>query len=354
MENLNSKCSSCGYTLLFSPEKQALVCPQCGSVVLIKSGDASDVKKDYNPNSKVERNLNVSSVFECSGCGAKTSINETNVIGTCPYCGSSNVHELANAIEFEPDAIVPFKITKDAACEKYKHWIKTRKFVPNKLKSNAKINKMEGYYLPTWSFDYNVNSTFKGVGVNEHSKTVHERGTDGNMYPVTKRYTTRHPFSGTRFDVFKNKVHTATSQINQHELTKLGNFGLEKLKVYSPEYLLGFASAGLNVDMHLGFENLKHETKQEVESLVKMQYRYDRYERFNLECMFNTITWQFIYLPVWICNFKYTKKEYRFLVNGHTGYVTGKVPRSPFKIGALVLGILAVVGAVVALIAQNV
>lgn len=347
MEKFSSKCSSCGYSYVFSPEKQALACPQCGSVCAINVPSAM-AKKELTPESNVKRNSDASAVYECENCGAKTNVDESNVSGVCPYCGSTNLHSLADAIKFEPDAIVPFQISKSKAREKYKEWLKTRKFVPNKLKNSAKINKMEGCYFPCWNYDFNVQSAYHGVGVNHHTKTVY-RNVNGQRVSHSETYETHHPFSGSRFDVFDNYLMSANSQISQNELTALGNFGLQTLKVYSPEFLLGFLSSGFSVDLQEGFKTAKEDAKLEIVSRIKREHSYDDYEKFSVRSVFNSVMWRYIYLPVWICNFNYQKKQYRFLVNGYSGYVTGKVPRSGWKIFGLVFGILLAIGAVVLL-----
>ena len=191
MEKFSSKCSSCGYSYVFNPETQTLVCPQCGGMSSINVSLAPQ-KKELTPQSFVKQNEDATPVYECENCGAKTNVNENSVSGVCPYCGSTNLHSLADNIKFEPDAIVPFQISKQKAREKYKEWLKTRKFVPNKLKNSAKINKMEGCYFPCWNYDFNVQSAYHGVGVNTHTKTVY-RNVNGQHVPHSETYETRHP-----------------------------------------------------------------------------------------------------------------------------------------------------------------
>ena len=140
MENLTSKCDSCGYSMVFDPDKQMLLCSHCGSTKQIVS-EVLQPKREYTSTSQLSKNENAVTVLECDSCGAKTNIDEKRASGVCPYCGSSSLHKLEQALDFVPDAIVPFHISKDKARESYKNWIKTRKFVPNKLKSSAKIIK---------------------------------------------------------------------------------------------------------------------------------------------------------------------------------------------------------------------
>ena len=53
--------------------------------------------------------------------------------------------------------------------------------------------------------------------------------------------------------------------------------------------------------------------------------------------------YSYLLLPIWICNYYFKEKLYNFFINGNTGKVTGKVPRSPFKIILFVLFILGII-----------
>ena len=335
--DFDSKCQSCGYSMSFDPITQSLKCPQCGNVKSIKSQEITG-KKEYNSQSEVKCNKNASLRLECENCGAKTSA-ENNVNGVCPYCGSTNLKHLSNAIKFRPDAVIPFKLTKEQAIEKYRAWLGNKKCVPNKLKGTAKLNKMEGEYFPSWDFDFNVDSKIDGVGINTHTRKV-TVNVNGQPVTRTETYTTRHPFSGKRFDVFTDYLNPGHSDITGYEFRDLGYWDMSDLKVYSPEYLLGFVSKEFTYGLHDSFKNVTREAKEEITSRAKRQFRYDNYEYINVKSTFNSIMWRYIYLPVWISSFVFNKKSYRFLVNGSTGRVTGKVPRSGWKIFGLVMGIL--------------
>ena len=339
----SSKCQSCGYTLKYSPTDQALKCVHCGSVAHI-ADHTIGAKKDYTPESSVEKNKNQNSMHECTSCGAKTNVGET-VSGVCPYCGASNIKELADAISYTPDGLVPFKITKEEAGDRYKQWAKTRKFVPNKFKKVAQLDKSEGAYIPCWLYDFDVDSTYRGVGIEKHTKTVYRTNSNGTRVAHRETYETRHPFSGSRTDNFVNYIYSASNSLSQKEVKGLGNFGLENLKAYDTAYLLGFLSSSYDQDVHTSFDQTKVDAKSEIANRVKNSYHYDRIENFSMQSKFYSIKWQYVYLPVYLCNFNYKKKSYRCVINGYTGHVTGKTPKSVIKITAFVLAIVLGVGA---------
>ena len=337
MKLLSNKCSSCGYTLTFDPNSQMLLCSHCGNMVAIDEENLKTAHA-YDETAKIKNNENYSANFECESCGAKSS-RKNIVSGTCPYCGSHNLKELSEAFKFKADGVVPFKVDKKTATECYRVWLRKKHFVPNNLKKMAHINKMEGYYFPCFSFDFNTSSKYSGVGISEHNvtKTIN---TPNGPRTVTETYTTRHSFSGVRDDIFEDLLVNANSLITGYEIESLGNYGLETLKVFNPAYLLGFVTEETTIDIHKGYNQAKQIADAQIRSNIESYESYDRIEGLTVKSIYSKQKYKYIYLPIWICNFIYKQKDYKFLVNGFTGYVKGKVPRSPWKILGLVMGIL--------------
>ena len=348
MNELSNKCGSCGYTLTFDAVSQMLKCSHCGSLANINK-QISSTYNNYDQNIKLKINDTHSNVFMCDSCGAKTNA-KNNITGICPYCGSANLKEFSEAFKFKADGVIPFKIDKKSARKRYRAWIKKCHFVPNKLKNYAKLNKMEGYYFPCYSYCFDAFSSYSGIGVREHhiTRTIN---TPNGPQVVTSVKTTTHPFSGTRDDSFKDLLINANDTLNLREVKKLGNFGLEELNVFNPAYLLGFITKEQTLDVHNCFNQAITEAKQDIESSIEFEHSYDRIQNLTVKTNFTNKKYNYIYLPVWICNFIYKQKEYKFLVNGYSGFVTGKVPRSGWKIAGLVLGILLGLTAVGLLIA---
>ena len=88
---------------------------------------------------------------------------------------------LGYIMEYIPDSIIPFSISKQKATNLFKLWIKKRKLAPNDLKKKANINSMHGIYLPCWLYDYDTHTQYSGIGVREY------RDKDGDTHVVRKR-----------------------------------------------------------------------------------------------------------------------------------------------------------------------
>lgn len=349
MKKLSNKCGSCGYTLTFDVETQSLKCGQCGNLEHIEKEPLTTINK-YNENVALKNNETHSGVFECVNCGAKTKIAD-NFSGVCPYCGSANLNTFADSFKFVADGVVPFYIDKSTAQKNYKQWIKTRRFVPNNLKSHAKLNKMEGYYFPCYCYSFNTVSSYSGVGVKQHIET-HTVKTEKGSRIISTVHETKHHFSGNRTDKFKDLLINANNMLSHKQIDGLGNWGLEKLNVFNPAYLLGFTIKEQNKFVKDCYKEAMAEAEDDIKHNIELSHMYHRIENLSVDTQFLNNQYNYIYLPVWICNFIYKKKEYRFLVNGYCGYVAGKVPRSVPKILSLVFGIGLIALAIALLIAK--
>jgi hypothetical protein len=120
-------------------------------------------------------------------------------------------------------------------------------------------------------------------------------------------------------------------------------FPEEGMRTYSTDLLVGYSSEEPGIDERGAWEPgeariremERDECASEVERLTSVETRVSN--RQSAVC----------YLPVWLYNYQYDGKQYRVLVNGHTGEIVGDRPVSKLKVwavaGAVVLVILAIV-----------
>ena len=68
------------------------------------------------------------------------------------------------------------------------------------------------------------------------------------------------------------------------------------------------------------------------------------------------MTFKYVLLPIWTGGYRYQGKEYRILINGQTGKVSGEKPRDLLKTAAIIAAIfvtLMVLGIFAVLLAIN-
>ena len=170
MSVITYKCPNCDGGLTFSPESGTYVCEYCFSKFsqeeLIDDTQPSETVQEEPAVEDVSENAQTkeSAVeYHCPSCGAEIITDETTAATFCFYCHNPIV--LSGKLEgsYLPDGIIPFKISKEEATEKFMEWIRKKKFAPRGFYSKNNIEKMSGVYFPYWLYDCEVDSTMNGT-----------------------------------------------------------------------------------------------------------------------------------------------------------------------------------------------
>ena len=330
MKKNNSRCPNCGGSFKYNADLNVLSCERCASQEYITDTPAPP-KKILMPDSCPKKIANVKYSFECSSCGAP--LNASEVINTkCPYCGSTSFCAIENSLTHMPDSIIPFAISKEKAITIYKSWIKKRKFAPNDLKKKSNLKEIKGIYYPCWLFDYNTSSVYSGVGVNRERRT----DKDGHTYTVEH---SRH-FASSTFNKYVNQIEPANDLVMKYSIEQFIDYSYQPFVKYDSRYLLGFSTLNFDKDLHTSFKDECSQKRAEIEQEIKASLGFDYYKSFICNTNFDNVKWSYSLLPIWVCNFKYKKKNYNFMINGKTGNIKGKTPKSGLKIFSLIAGIL--------------
>ena len=234
-------------------------------------------------------------------------------------------------------------------------WLGKLWFAPNNLKEYArKGRKMQGIYVPYWTYDAQSESNYAGQRgtyyyVNE-SYTTTENGKS-----VTKtrrvRKTRWRRVSGHVSKWFDDVLVLASKALPKRFTDQLEPWDLSALKDYSPNYLAGYRAEAYSVELRPGFTEAEAIMDREIRALVRRDIGGDEQRINALNTTLSDITYKHILLPVWLAAYKYEGKSYRFVVNGQTGKVKGERPWSKIKIAlAVIAAVIVVVGGV--LIAQ--
>ena len=334
-----SRCSNCTGELIFKPETGTLICERCGSSFPVNEGDTRPIIRAYSPTYVPEENKNISEEYSCTTCGAKIVSGSNETIRRCASCGNSTLkREKISTIA--PDGIIPFTVSRKQAVQIFKNWVSSRKFAPSDLKRMAKLEKISGLYTPIWNFNFTATCRYNAIGVKKYTDS------DGNEefrdYPINK----------VKDQQYQNKIISASSRISDNFIEGLGTYDFNKLRPYSTDYLLGFVGVDTDLDIHSIYNNMtgKIASSNERKALNNLEADYYRVDNFNCRTRFRNVTFNYSYVPVWANHYTYKGKEYHCYINGQTGTATGKAPKSFLKITGLVLGILAGIGIIGAII----
>lgn len=331
MANL-SRCKNCDGEKLFDPAKGMLVCERCGSTYAVKETGDDPVRREYAPSYIPEENKNILNKYECSSCGAKIVVGTNNEVKRCSSCGNTTLVKIKGST-VAPDGIIPFKISRNQACEIFSKWVGSRKFAPSDLKQMAKLQKISGLYSPVWNMHY--------VETTKYSATAGKFINTSNGQQETREYEID------KIDEKKisNELHTANSRISDGFIEGLGEYDFSKTRPYSTDYLLGFAGIDTDIDVHRVYDEILEEASQDNKRKIesRLSDNYDFYDNLSCVTRLRNVYFNYTYVPIWANHYTYKGKKYHCYINGQTGKATGKAPKSILKVGGLILGVLSAI-----------
>jgi DNA-directed RNA polymerase subunit RPC12/RpoP len=351
-------CHKCGADLLYAPGQSALQCPYCGHQEKVPQTEQEIKEYCFNDLLRKPRSLGYGTPTgarqsaKCQSCGAESQIDATLRATRCSYCGGALVFEDSPGAEdvITPEAVLPFRVTRQDASSAFDKWLASLWFAPNLLKSESHARQLQGVYRPFWTYDA--------------STVSHWTGERGDHYYVTETYTTREngkTVSRTR-QVRKTRwtwVSGIYSEFFDDVLISAGknndratNYELRALKPYAPEFLSGFSAERYTVSCDEGWTQARTVIEDEIRRGVRRQIGGDEQRIHSVNTAYSGIKYKHILLPLWISCYRYGEKTYCFQVNGQSGEVKGERPYSFWKIAGLALSILALI-AIIALFANK-
>jgi DNA-directed RNA polymerase subunit RPC12/RpoP len=343
-------CNSCGSDLRFDPAGRQLTCDHCGNTQQIGAANTAITELDYQAardNALSTHDIAETRVTSCPNCGAQTEF-DTDVHATeCPFCATPVVTDTGTHRRIKPQAVLPFGLDEPTARAGVTNWLGSLWFAPNGLKEYArKGRKLNGIYVPYWTFDADTKSKYSGQRGTHYyeTKTVMR---DGKKTQVRVQKTRWKPKSGRVARFFDDVLVLASKSLPKHYTDGLQPWDLSSLVPYQPEYLAGFRAEGYQIEINDGYTEARAHMDAVIHRDVKSDIGGDEQRINKVNTNVSDVTFKHILLPVWLAAYKYRGKTYRFVVNGRTGEVQGERPYSRWKIGGVVVVILAIIAGIV-------
>ena len=350
-------CASCGSDYRYDPGAGQLTCDHCGDVAEIETGgpwqggirelDFRTALRDQLPAQEMEDTRTT----KCTSCGAQVDLGDATHATECPFCASPVVTDTGTHRQIKPRALLPFALDEAQARKAMTDWLGRLWFAPNGLQDYArKGRKMEGIYVPYWTFDADTKSQYRGERgtVYYESRTVMR---DGKRQTVQVAKVRWRAVSGRVARFFDDVLVLASTSLPKRFTDALEPWDLSALEPYTPEYLAGFRAEGYSVDLDDGFAQARHKMDATIARDVRFDIGGDRQRIHDIDTAISGVTFKHILLPVWLAAYKYRGETYRFVVNARTGRVQGERPWSAWKIAIAVILGAAIAGGVGYLIA---
>tara|TARA_R110002051_G_scaffold74641_2_gene135947 strand:+ start:7694 stop:8707 length:1014 start_codon:yes stop_codon:yes gene_type:complete len=324
-----------------------MVCDYCGNVQPIegtrtvvggiKELDFSTAVSDRLSEEEIEETRLVT----CPNCGARFEF-DANIHATeCPFCATPVVIDTGLSRQIKPRGLLPFALDEAASRDALTGWLGSLWFAPNGLMDYVrKGRKMNGIYVPYWTFDAETKSQYQG----ERGTHYYETRTvmrNGKRQQVRVRKTRWRSTSGRVARFFDDVLVLASKSLPKIYTDGLEPWDLSALEPYQPEYLAGFRAEGYQVELADGFTEARAFMDRMIVRDAKYDIGGDAQRVSDVQTQMSDVTFKHVLLPIWVAAYKYRGRSFRFVVNGRTGRVQGERPYSVWKITfAVILGLI--------------
>lgn len=329
--------------MIFDSESQNLKCRYCDAEQTIEQLMEQPVERPLDDDREDADRLDWGTqqqTVHCASCGGESLIPAGQTALECVFCGSPKVLPQGTPGSIRPETIIPFQVSAAQAAQQFKAWKKKRWFLPNAFKKQDAAAKLHGIYIPYWTYDTATYSVYSAeVGVHHYRKVTRTRVVNGKRetYTATERYTVWHWTRGDYDRAFDDILIPASGYYDTPLLEKLGDFDLGRLTGYKPEYLSGFIAERYSVSRQEGWKRAQAKVDSELNNDIRRRIGGDEIRHLNIRTRYSGQTYKHLLLPVWNAAYKFRDKTYRYMVNGQTGAVSGRVPRSAIKITLFIL-----------------
>ncbi|MBR6627428.1 MAG: hypothetical protein IKL04_05585 [Lachnospiraceae bacterium] len=317
------KCKNCGGNTVYSPEKKQMHCPYCDGAETQDRFDFPEFEGNYTI---------------CPNCRGEISTDVHTASSRCPYCDTYLIFNERVEGEYLPAYVLPFQIGKDKCKEMLKEQFKKKTFAPTDFLSEARLETIEGDYVPFWLFDYDSVTDFTAEG-----RKV-RRWTSGNyQYTETSYYEIRRNMSAG----FRKVPADASTPMPDEVMDLMEPYDYTQLQKFEPQFLSGFMSEKFNLPAIKYVDRVKVKMQESIDAYLKGTYTgYSSVSPLSKTTQYNNEQTHYALLPVWVYHYEYAGKKYPFYVNGQTGKIVGKVPVSLPKVlayGGTLWGALALI-----------
>jgi hypothetical protein len=358
-------CPACGGEAQWNPAKKALVCPFCGTLSpaqaeLSEAGHETIVEHDLVaalrgiPDDQRGWQAKKTSV-KCQSCQAISVFDPERVSQRCDFCGSTalvSYEEIKEA--FRPESLLPMKLSENQVRDAIRKWYGNRWFAPNKLKYAALTDTVKGLYIPYWTFDAQVHADWTAESGYYYYTTESYTDNNGNTQTRQVQHIRWESSAGSVEHFFDDELVPASRGVQPNMLRKVEPFPTtQELVAYNSGYLSGWVVERYQIDLIAAAQQARQEMDAAMTRLCASEVPGDTHRNLQVATDYSGQTFKHVLVPIWLLAYNYGASNYQVVINGYTGAMAGKYPKSWVKIMFAVLGAMALAGFVLLLVGRH-
>ena len=350
---LEFKCPCCNAPLAFGSDCQQMKCDYCDNTFdleTLRACQESD-QPDTPPQVQWEEDntrqweaaeQEAIRTFLCEACGGELITDEHTAATFCPYCGNPAILPGRVSGGLKPEAVIPFKTTREDAKQAFLNLCKGKPLLPKFFTDKQQMEKITGIYVPFWLYDCqaDLQGSYKATRIHTWMDSKY-------TYTKTDHYLLRRQagaaYSGIPMDGSSKMDDTFMESIEPYDYTEA--------KPFDMAYLSGFLADKYDVEAKSGEERIKQRVDNSMNDQLQSSFLgYATVLPTSRQLHIDHSQARYLLLPVWILNTKYNGKIYTFAMNGQSGKMTGTFPVCKKRTLAWFGGIWAASAAVIGLI----
>ncbi len=326
---LEYKCPCCNAGLHFSGSEQKLTCQFCDNsfdietiteyneTLGITQEEGFEWAEHQETTLSQEEQAQMRS-FQCSACGGILMTDGTTAATFCPYCDNPAVLPSRLTGGLKPDAVIPFKTTKEDAQKAFLGLCKGKPLLPKDFTSTNRLEKITGMYVPFWLYDCAgaTNGQYRATRVRSWSDSKYHY-TKTDYYMLTRGAKAN--FVGIPMD--------GSSKMDDATMESIEPFDMSQAVDFNTAYLSGFFADKYDVESKAGEERVRQRVDASFQELLSSSFLgYSSVTPTEITLIVDHNKARYVLYPVWMLNTIYKGKSYVFAMNGQTGKMTGTLP----------------------------
>ena len=303
------KCKNCGGNAVYHPEKHSMFCPFCDS-----------------ENSAERTDENLGELTICPNCGGEVKVQEHTSATQCPSCDCYLIFNERVEGVFAPKSIIPFQLSKETCKRSIREKFKKFLFAPTDFLDEARLNEIQGVYVPYWFYDYDTHWDFQAEGTKIRSWTSGDtQYTETSYYDIVRDMDIR----------FQKIPVDASVQMPDDVMDLMEPFNYGQLEDFNPEYMSGFYAEKYNMPSDAVEERARKKMTNDADRMLVDSYSgYSSVKVKRRDLQLRDSRSDYGLLPVWKYIYTYQGNKYPFYMNGQTGKIVGNPPVSMKKLWA--------------------
>ncbi len=324
---LEFECPACGGGLQFSPQSQAVRCPFCETEFSVDALEELNRSKHtvtveqmhWQAQQQTQwQGQETLQTYVCNSCGGELICDAHTAATSCPYCDNPVVLSGRVSGMLKPDLVIPFQLDKEAAKEALQHHMSGKRLLPKLFKSENRIDRIQGVYVPFWLFDSHADGE-----IHFHATKVRTWSDSTYQYTNTRHYSIHR--AGT-VD-FEAVPVDGSSKMADELMESIEPYDVSKAVDFQTAYLAGYLADKYDVSSEITVaranERILASTQQAFEDTA-VGYSTITQESANIHLECSRV--RYALFPVWILTTRYRDKAYTFAMNGQTGKMVGDLP----------------------------